>query len=150
MSHTYKVKHHPTFTRQQMYDYIIQSDSDISLIVGRLLTSLGFKSKLCGTLYLHAAIMYCYNTNNRVGIAGNAYRSVAELYDTTFSRVERSIRTAISICYFHGELSAFNILAQAPIVEAKSPPTNSEFMCSVVNWLQLEKQAGNIKDRDQM
>ena len=141
-------KAEPTIDRQQMYDNIIgQGESGVSLVVGRLITLLGFKSKLIGTRYLQDAILYRYDNHNvmRVGMTNRAYIAVADLWGSTANRVERAIRNSIINCYTHGALKIFNELAQAPIISADFAPSNGEFMSSVVNWLQLEKQSGNIK-----
>ena len=132
---------------RQMYENIIGEGNDVELVVRRLITSLGFKSKLLGTKYLEHAILYRYNnaSNFRVGMTNSAYVDVANRCNSTANRVERAIRNSIINCYEHGALIRFNDLAQAPIIRVEFAPSNGEFMSSVVNWLQLEKHSGRIK-----
>lgn len=135
-------------SRQQMYENIIgENADDVSLVVGRLITYLGFKSKLLGTQYLKDAILYRYDNSNvvRVGMTNSAYVAVADRWHSTANRVERAIRNSIINCHTYGSLKAFNELAQAQIISSQFAPSNGEFMSSVVNWLQLEKQSGRIK-----
>ncbi|MCH5157185.1 MAG: hypothetical protein J1G02_04845 [Clostridiales bacterium] len=136
--------------RQQMYDSIIEDGShDVGNVVQRLLTILGFKSKLLGTQYLMDAILFRYDNGNNlyVGMTSGTYDAVATLRNSTSTRVERAIRNTIVNCHTHGELKSFNVLTQTHVVDAEFAPSNGEFMCSVVNWLQLEKQSGHIRDR---
>ena len=135
------------FDRNKMYHNIIGGGDEASIVVGRLLTTLGFKSKLTGTRYLKDAILYRYfNANKKqVGMTSHAYFEVAISHKTTSTRVERAIRNSILNCYHHGALKSFNVLTQAPIIHEVYAPSNGEFMCSVVNWLQLEKESGHIR-----
>ena len=134
--------------RQRMYDNIIgDGEYDVYQVVRRLITLLGFKSKLLGTQYIQDAILHRYINSNfmYVGMTNNAYVAVADLRHSTSTRVERAIRNTILDCYTHGSLKSFNDLAQAQIIASDYAPSNGEFMSSVVNWLQMEKQSGRIK-----
>ena len=147
MNYAKHEKNDVALSRQQMYENIIGEGSDVNVVVGRLLTILGFKSKLLGTKYLENAILYRYNNSNivRVGMTNSTYVAVANQFYSTSTRVERAIRNTIVNCHIHGALSSFNDLAKAQVIDDRYAPSNSEFMSSVVNWLQLEKQSGRIK-----
>ena len=129
------------------HENIIGEGNDVELVVKRLITSLGFKSKLLGTKYLENAILYRYDNANNVcvGMTNNAYVHTANKCRSTSTRVERAIRNAIINCHSYGALICFNDLAHAPVISDDFPPSNGEFISSVVNWLQLEKQSGRIK-----
>ena len=131
----------PKPNRQQLYDAIVGKEDDIAIIVGRLLTTLGFKSNLTGTQYLKGAILYRYSNAQTVcvGMITDTYKIVADKYNTVHTRVERAIRHSIINCYTNGDLKLFNELVQASIIDEEFAPSNGEFICSVVNWLQLEK-----------
>lgn len=141
-------KHESTvaINRQQMYENIIGHGCNVEIVVRRLLTILGFKSKLLGTKYLEYAILYRFDNANRVfaGMTHRAYVSVANTCQTTSTRVERAIRNSIINCYTHGALRSFNVLTHANVINERFAPSNGEFMCSVVSWLQTEKQSGHI------
>lgn len=132
---------------KQMYENIIGGGNDVELVVRRLITSLGFKSKLLGTKYLEDAILYRYANANTMfaGMTNRAYIAVADMWHSTANRVERAIRNSIINCHIHGDLQSFNDLAQTQTIKSQFAPSNGEFMSSVVNWLQLEKQSGRIK-----
>lgn len=147
MNNTKQGENEVAISRQQMHDNIIGAGESVSLVIGRLITSLGFKSKLLGTQYLQDAILYRYSNSNivRVGMTNSAYVAVAESRLSTANRVERAIRNTIVNCHTHGKLTSFNDLAQAQVINDKFAPSNGEFMSSVVNWLRLEQQSGRIK-----
>ena len=134
-------------TPQQMYQNIIGEGNDVELVVRRLITSLGFKSKLLGTKYLEDAILYRYDNAGVMyaGMTNRAYIAVANAWHSTANRVERAIRNSIINCHTHGSLQSFNDLAHTQTIKSQFAPSNGEFMSSVVNWLQLEKQSGHIK-----
>lgn len=137
--------------RQQIYESIIGDGThDVSSVTQRLLTILGFKSKLLGTQYLMDAILYRYeNVHNLcVGMTNSTYNAVAQTRNTTATRVERAIRNSILNCHTHGALKSFNDLTHAHVINSKYAPSNGEFMCSVVNWLQLEKKSGHITEEE--
>ena len=148
MNHANHENQEVAVSRKQMYENVFGNGKDsVSLVVGRLITFLGFKSKLLGTQYLRDAILYRYDNCNivRAGMTNSAYIAVADMWCSTANRVERAIRNSIINCHTHGALQSFNELAQAQIISKEFAPSNGEFMCSVVNWLQLEKQSGRIK-----
>ena len=148
MNYAKREKTDTTINHRKTYEYIIGVDvDDTKLIIMRLLTALGFKSKLLGTKYLEYAILYRYENSNEIfaGMTNRTYIAVANTCNTTPTRVERAIRNSIFNCHSTGALKRFNDLAQTPIIDDKYVPSNGEFICSVVNWLQLEKQSGRIK-----
>ena len=151
MSNTKHDKNNPAVNRKQLYESIIGDGThDVSNVVQRLLTILGFKSKLLGTQYLMDAILFRYDncSNLYVGMTNSAYNAVAHLRNSTSTRVERAIRNTIVNCHTLGALKLFNDLTQAPLIHGDYAPSNGEFMCSVVNWLQLEKKSGHIKNEE--
>lgn len=132
----------------KLYSVIVgDGTSDVDTAVGHMLMYLGFKSKLIGTRYLKAAILYRYRKADvaRINLTGDVYRAVAESNCSTVNRVERAIRNSINDCNNNGNLIAFNDLIHCQIAEPKFPPTNGELISSIVNWLQLEKQKGQIQ-----
>lgn len=148
MNHAQQETVNLSVSRKQLHANVIGDGNDnVSLVIARLITLLGFKSKLLGTQYLRDAILYRYNNYNavRVGMTSSAYTAVADMWLSTANRVERAIRNSIINCHMHGALTAFNDLTQTHVIDAKFAPSNGEFMSSVVNWLQLEKQSGRIK-----
>lgn len=112
----------------------------IDVAVQRLFFALNFKSKLLGVTYLKEAIKlwYAFPSTKRVVLSSDVYLPVAEKLHSTPERVERAIRNAILDCFNHGKLVWFNDLVQSDVVSAKYPPTNGEFLSSVISWLRIE------------
>lgn len=134
---------------EELYNVIVGDGSgDASTAVGLMLTYLGFKNKLIGTQYLKEAILYRYQKSDvvRVSLTGDVYIAVADRLNSTVNRVERAIRNSISDCNDNGNLIAYNDLVHCQLVDSEFPPTNGELISSIVNWLQLEKQKGKIKE----
>ena len=121
--------------------------NDVSVVVGRLLMKLLFKSKLLGTTYLKEAVLYRYEKAecSIVSLTKDVYPTVANKLSTTVNRVERAIRNAISDCHEHGNLLAFNDLIHSEVIKEKYPPTNGELISVITSWLQLERQQNHIK-----
>lgn len=148
MNNAIQHRENARITREQMYENVVGQDCNVNLVTKRLLTILGFKSKLMGTQYLEDAIVYRYNNAFVicVGMTNRTYVAVADMHNSTSTRVERAIRNAIMTCFSEGALKSFNTLTQANTIRDEYAPSNGEFMCSVVNWLQLETRLGNIKE----
>lgn len=120
---------------------------DASIVLGRLLMILLFKSKLVGTTYLKEAVLYRYNKteHTRISLTKEVYPTIADKFDTTVNRVERAIRNSIGDCYLHGNLFAFNVLTRSEVIDATYSPTNGELISNFASWLSLERQQNNIQ-----
>lgn len=108
--------------------------------VQRLFFALGFKNKLIGTTYLREAVgTWCdMPTSARVVLTADIYPNVARKFNSTAGRVERAIRNTLLDCYSNGRLIFFNDLVQSDVISAQYPPTNGEFLSSVVSWLRIQ------------
>ena len=133
---------------QTLHNQIVGDGSfDASVVVGKLLMTLLFKSKLVGTTYLKEAVLFRYeqSDNARVSLTKDIYPAVANKLDTTVNRVERAIRNTINDCHVNGNLYAFNDLMRGEVTKTQYSPTNGELISSIVSWLQLERQQNYIK-----
>lgn len=133
---------------EHIYKFVVGDGTrDIDIVVGKLLIALGFKSKLIGTTYLKEAILCRYDRVDscRIGLISDIYPAVADKLDSTVNRVERAIRNTINDCYSNGQLLYFNDLLQCQVISPTYAPTNGELLCSVVNWLQIERQQQHVK-----
>lgn len=121
-------------------NFVLKNKYDFDQTVAHLLFALGFHANLCGVRYLREAIKYCYELMpaGKISFNKTIYPEVAKRCNTTSARVERNIRTAIHTCYYCGDLRNFNIIAQCPFVSSQYPPTNSEFIMQIADWLYLE------------
>lgn len=72
--------------------------NDLTKEIREYLIWLGFRPNLNGFDYIASAIELCLEDSNHMhSITSSLYPSVARLHSTTASRVERSIRHAISL-----------------------------------------------------
>ena len=71
------------------------------------------------------------------------YPSVAKMYETTSSRVERAIRHAIEVAWDRGDVDVLNSYFGYTIHNGRGKPTNSEFIAMISDKLRLQlKNAG--------
>lgn len=131
--------------RKILLDFIANHKDNIDAIVAQLTMTLGFKSKLYGARYIREAISFYYTMpeHTRGCLSDAVYPNVAKHFNTTASRVEKDIRTAISDTYVSGTLFRFNELVGVEFVSSLYSPTNSEFIACVVTWLQITVGAFN-------
>lgn len=66
------------------------------------------------------------------------YPDIAKHYNTTSSRVERSIRHAIDLAWQRGDLDILQHYFGYTISSSKGKPTNSEFIALIADRLQLQ------------
>ena len=66
------------------------------------------------------------------------YPTVAKLYQTTASRVERAIRHAIEVAWSRGKLDTLDELFGYTVSTGKGKPTNSEFIALIADKIRLE------------
>ena len=103
------------------------------------LKELGVPANIQGYSYLRAAIVLSIEDEENLDkITKMLYPSIASLYHTTSSRVERSMRHAIEIAYCRGNLDALDDYFGYTIDANKAKPTNSEFIAMIANRLKLD------------
>ena len=103
------------------------------------LKDLGVPANLRGYSYLRTAIVVSIDDSaNLEKITKMLYPNVANYYNTTTSRVERSIRHAIETAYNRGNVDVFDDYFGYTIDANKAKPTNSEFIAMVANRLKLD------------
>ena len=66
------------------------------------------------------------------------YPTVASIYETTSSRVERAIRHAIEIAWDRGNIDTLNSFFGYTVDTGKGKPTNSEFIALITDKLRLQ------------
>ena len=72
------------------------------------------------------------------GITKELYPELASKYNTTVSRVERSIRHAVEVSWNRGDIKLMeNIFGHSVDID-RAKPTNSEFIVTVADKLRLD------------
>ena len=66
------------------------------------------------------------------------YPSIAKMYNTTASRVERAIRHAIEVSWNRGDWDLMDDIFGHSVDVDKAKPTNSEFIVTLADKLRME------------
>lgn len=75
-------------------------------------------------------------------VTKDLYPRVAELCNSTSSRVERAIRHAIHVSSINGDLETIKKVHGYTMNSDKGRPTNSEFIANVADYISLEEMEG--------
>lgn len=97
--------------------------------IEQFLLDVGVPANLSGYRYLTAAIEYCMNyLDNPPKMSGEIYPTIAKKFNSTASRVERSIRHAIETAWNRSDWSILSKHFGNTISPELGKPTNSEFL----------------------
>ena len=111
----------------------------------KLLHELGVPSQIKGYQYLREGIMMLYKSPKYIGgITKELYPSIASVYDTTPSRVERAIRHAIEVSWNRADYELMNKIFGHSIDYDRAKPTNSEFLVTVSDALKLRNKVTQV------
>ena len=119
------------------------SDS-IEMQVTEILHQIGVPAHIKGYHYLRRSIIMSIETPEIINaVTKQLYPSVAKMYETTSSRVERAIRHAIEVAWDRGDVDVLNSYFGYTIHNGRGKPTNSEFIAMISDKLRLQlKNAG--------
>ena len=114
-------------------------DEDIEVAVTSILHKLGIPPHIKGYHYLRTAVINSLSDHSLLDcITKRLYPSVAETYNTTPSRVERSIRHAIECCWQRGSCeNLYKFFGYDP-AQYTGKPTNSELISLISDKLRLK------------
>ena len=115
---------------------------DMEIVVTDMIHQLGVPAHIKGYHYLRTAILYSIKDKTLLdSVTKLLYPTVAGLYDTTSSRVERAIRHAIEIAWDRGHVDTLNSFFGYTVDTGKGKPTNSEFIALITDKLRLRYKA---------
>lgn len=104
-----------------------------------LLRRVGVPAHVKGYTYLKDALDICYSDKNYLdGITKRLYPAIAKRERTTPSRVERAIRHAIEISCSRDDMETFQKIFGYTIDANRGKPTNSEFIATLTEQLNIE------------
>ena len=113
--------------------------SGLQMSITKILHDLGVPSHIKGYQYIKEGIMLIYENPRMIGgITKELYPEIANKYNTTVSRVERSIRHAIEVSWNRGDWDLMDEIFGHSVDVDKAKPTNSEFIVTVADKLRLE------------
>ena len=114
------------------------SDTDLELIVTKIIHQIGVPAHIKGYQYLREAIIISVKDSNAINaVTKKLYPAVAQKYNTTASRTERAIRHAIEVAWDRGDVDIINNYFGYTIDNNRGKPTNSEFIALIADRLSL-------------
>lgn len=120
---------------------IYSIDSDLEMTVTSILHQIGVPAHIKGYHYLRSSIIMSVKQPEIINaVTKELYPSVADLYHTTPSRVERAIRHAIEVAWDRGDVDVLNSYFGYTIHNGRGKPTNSEFIAMISDKLRLKSK----------
>lgn len=111
---------------------------DIEIAATDILHKLGIPAHIKGYHYLRTAVIKSLSDRSLLDcITKRLYPTVAEKYDTTPSRVERSIRHAIECSWERSNCNDFYSFFGYESLRSAGKPTNSELIALITDTLRL-------------
>ena len=112
--------------------------ADPEYLIRELLLELGAPDHLVGHPYVVRAILLVVENRNYIdNITFDLYPRLAEIFETTPSRVERAIRHLIEVTWTRGDWAVLNRYFGNTVSAAKGKPTNGEFLARMANVINL-------------
>ena len=106
--------------------------------LNNIITRLGVPVNLSGYRVIMDAVQLCLNDPTMLHkLFYNLYPALATKHNTTVCAIERNIRHAIQVGWKRGDVKFQEEVFSNTLNPAKSNPTNSEFITTVVNYIQL-------------
>lgn len=104
-----------------------------------ILHELSIPANIKGYHYLRDAILLAVeDPRKKDGLYSKLYTEVADKWETTANRVERSIRHAIDVSWQRGRMSLLDRMFGYTFDRRKDKPTNAEFIAFISDKLSLE------------
>ncbi|MBW9169811.1 sporulation transcription factor Spo0A [Clostridium estertheticum] len=115
--------------------------SDLLTQITNIIHKIGIPAHIKGYMYLREAINIVVNDVGLLSaVTKELYPSIGKKFNTTASRVERSIRHAIEVAWSRGQIETINKIFGYSIKNEKGKPTNSQFIAMVADKLRLENR----------
>lgn len=114
------------------------SENDMDVVISDIMRQIGVPAHIKGYHYLRTAIKLSIDNSEMLGsVTKLLYPTVAKMYNTTSSRVERAIRHAIEVAWDRGDIDVLNSYFGYTIQSQRGKPTNSEFIAMIADKLKL-------------
>ena len=113
--------------------------NNLLLSITNILHELGVPSHIKGYQYVREAISIVYDKPELIReVTKKIYPQIANKYNTTTSRVERSIRHAIEISWNRANYDYMEEIFGYSIDINKDKPTNSEYILTIADKIRLD------------
>lgn len=114
---------------------------DMETQVTDIIHQIGVPAHIKGYGYLRTAIMMAVEDADVINsVTKVLYPTVAKIYSTSTSRVERAIRHAIEVAWDRGDVDILNSIFGYTIQTSRGKPTNSEFIALIADDLRLRNK----------
>ena len=136
-------------TKSNLKDIIVISDKEkevenrerLEVMVTDIIHEIGIPAHIKGYQYLRTSIIMTVNDIDMLNsITKLLYPTIAKLYKTTPSRVERAIRHAIEVAWSRGKTDTIDELFGSSVGMGKLKPTNSEFIALIADKIRLDNK----------
>ena len=116
-------------------------EDDIEIVISDIMRQIGVPAHIKGYHYLRTSIKLCIEQPEMLGsVTKLLYPTVAKMYSTTSSRVERAIRHAIEVAWDRGDVDVLSSFFGYTIDSQRGKPTNSEFIAMIADNLKLQRK----------
>lgn len=120
----------------------INHDAELEKEISNILQQIKIPPHFKGYTYLRKAILLCVKDPSMVNeVTKRLYPIIAEEYNSTRHRVERSMRFAIETAWSRGDVEYLHQVMGYAIDEKKGKPTNVSFIAKVADRIRLESKA---------
>lgn len=117
-------------------------NDDVEVVISDIMRQIGVPAHIKGYQYLRSAIKLSIEDSEMLGsVTKLLYPTVAKMYSTTSSRVERAIRHAIEVAWDRGDVDVLSSYFGYTIQSQRGKPTNSEFIAMIADKLKLSMKA---------
>ena len=117
------------------------SQTSIETMVTGIIHEIGVPAHIKGYQYLRTSILLTVERPELMhSVTKELYPTVAKMYKTTSSRVERAIRHAIEVAWDRGDTEVLNSIFGYTVANTKGKPTNSEFIAMIADKMRLNKK----------
>lgn len=114
-------------------------ETQLEVKVTAILHTMGVPAHIKGYHFLRQAIIMVIRDPELISlVTKRLYPDVAELNNTTASRVERAIRHAIEVAWDRGNVEIMNDYFGYTVNNMRGKPTNSEFIAMISDRMRLE------------
>ena len=120
-------------------------ERDTEVVISDIMRQIGVPAHIKGYQYLRTAIDLSINDAEMLeGVTKLLYPTIAKMYSTTSSRVERAIRHAIEVAWNRGDVDVLSSYFGYTIQSDRGNPTNSEFIAMIADRIKLSMRSNQM------
>lgn len=126
-------------SKRNMEKYSGVQENYLEAEITEVLRRIGVPAHIKGYQYIRTGIiMAIHDTTVLNYITKLLYPSIAKMYNTTSSSVERAIRHAIEVAWSRGDINVLHELFGYTVDASRGKPTNSEFIAQIADRYRLD------------